>query len=195
METKIVKLKDLKKNPNNPRVIRDDKYKKLVKSIQEFPQMLSIRPIVVNSDMVVLGGNMRLKAAKDAGLKEIPTIIADELSIEQQNEFIIKDNSSFGDWDWDLLANEWDNAKLIEWGIDIPNFEVDHELQGKGRQLASLEEKLDTYLNATIKQIVLYYEVEEYEYVLKNLDLIAESNNLPDNSSVLKFLIEQYESQ
>jgi ParB-like chromosome segregation protein Spo0J len=125
METKIVKIKDVKSNPNNPRIIKNDKFKKLVQSIQDFPQMLDIRPIVVNKEMIVLGGNMRLKASIDAGLKEIPVLIAENLTQEQENEFIIKDNSSFGEWDWDILANEWDTEKLSEWGIDLPLLPVE----------------------------------------------------------------------
>jgi hypothetical protein len=122
MVTKTVKISDVKVNPNNPRLIKDDKFAKLVKSIQDFPQMLKIRPIVVNSDMVVLGGNMRLKACKEAGLKEVPIIIADELTEEQQKEFLIKDNVSGGEWDWNIIANEWDADQLNDWGLDIPQF-------------------------------------------------------------------------
>jgi ParB-like chromosome segregation protein Spo0J len=107
-------------NPTNPRIIKDDKFKKLVKSIQEFPQMLELRPIVVDSNMVVLGGNMRLKACIAAGLKEVPIIVADQLTDEQKGEFIIKDNVGFGEWDWDLLANEWDVEALTDWGLDLP---------------------------------------------------------------------------
>jgi ParB-like chromosome segregation protein Spo0J len=118
-----VKITDVKSNPNNPRTIKDDKFKKLVASIQGFPEMLSLRPIVVNDDMVVLGGNMRLKACKEAGLKEVPIIKASELSEEQQKEFIIKDNVGFGDWDWDTLSNEWDVEQLQDWGLDVPNFD------------------------------------------------------------------------
>jgi len=117
-----VKIKEVKANPNNPRTIKDDKFKKLVASIQGFPQMLSLRPIVVNDDMVVLGGNMRLKACKEAGLKEVPIIKASDLSDEQQKEFIIKDNVGFGDWDWDTLSNEWDVEQLQDWGLDVPDF-------------------------------------------------------------------------
>ena len=116
----IVKITEIKSNPNNPRIIKDDKFKKLVKSIQEFPQMLKLRPIVVNKDMVVLGGNMRLKACKEAGLKEVHILKADELTDEQQKEFIVKDNVGFGEWDWDMLANEWDTDKLEDWGLDLP---------------------------------------------------------------------------
>ena len=114
---------EIRLNPNNPRVIEDEKFKKLVKSIQEFPQMLEIRPIVVNDEMVVLGGNMRLKACIEAGLTEVPIIKASSLTPEQQNEFIIKDNVGFGEWEWDMLANEWDVDKLTEWGLDIPDYE------------------------------------------------------------------------
>ena len=123
MEIKTVKLSEVKINPNNPRIIKDDKFKKLVKSIQEFPKMLEIRPIVVNADMIVLGGNMRLKACKEAGLKEVPIIFADDLTEDEQRQFIIKDNVGFGEWDWDMLANEWEAEELEEWGLDVPVFE------------------------------------------------------------------------
>ena len=119
---KIVKVKisEIKLNESNPRFIKDDKFKKLVKSIKDLPQMLDIRPIVVNKDMMVLGGNMRLKACVEAGLKEVPIIIADNLTKEQEKEFLIKDNVSGGEWDWDMIANEWNEVELIEWGLDIP---------------------------------------------------------------------------
>jgi DNA modification methylase len=107
-------------NPSNPRIIKDDKFKKLVKSIQEFPQMLELRPIVVDGNMVVLGGNMRLKACIAAGLKEVPIIVADQLTDAQKAEFIIKDNVGFGEWDWDLLANQWDVEALEDWGLELP---------------------------------------------------------------------------
>lgn len=119
MNIEKVKITDLKSNPNNPRVIKDDKYQKLLRSIKEFPEMIEIRPIVVDKDLVVLGGNMRLKALKDAGLKEVSVIIADQLTEEQKREFIIKDNVGFGEWDWDILANEWDQEELEDWGLDV----------------------------------------------------------------------------
>jgi hypothetical protein len=120
LKTETVKISEVKGNPNNPRIIKDDKFKKLVESVKTFPEMLNIRPIVVNSDMVVLGGNMRLRACKEAGLKEIPIIKADTLTPEQQSEFIIKDNVSGGEWDWNMLANEWNAEELGEWGLDVP---------------------------------------------------------------------------
>lgn len=119
-----VPINTVKANPNNPRIIKDDKFAKLVKSINEFPQMLNLRPIVVNDDMVVLGGNMRLKACKEAGLKEIPIIKASELTEQQQKEFIVKDNVGYGEWDWDDLANNWDVDELTDWGLDIPGFDA-----------------------------------------------------------------------
>lgn len=120
MNTRRVPIADIKPNPDNPRIIKDDKFRKLVESIRKFPQMLELRPIVVNSEMVVLGGNMRLKACKEAGLKEVPTILASGLTDEQQREFIIKDNVGFGEWDWDALANTWDAEELDAWGLDVP---------------------------------------------------------------------------
>lgn len=123
MKAEFISISKIKANPNNPRIIKDDKFEKLVKSIKEFPKMLELRPIVVNEDMIVLGGNMRLKACKEAGLKEISIIKASELTEEQQKEFIIKDNVGFGEWDWNDLANNWEAEKLEEWGLDIPGFE------------------------------------------------------------------------
>jgi hypothetical protein len=120
----------LKANPNNPRVIRDEKFKKLVKSIQEFPEMLEARPVVVNPDMVVLGGNMRLKALREAGVEEAPVYIASWDEVKQR-QFIIKDNVGFGEWDWDALANEWNEEELQDWGLDIPGFDLDADGLGE----------------------------------------------------------------
>jgi DNA modification methylase len=120
MKTEKVNISKIKTNPNNPRLIKDDKFKKLVKSIKEFPEMLEIRPIVVDKDNIVLGGNMRLRACQEAGLKEVHILQADQLTEKQQREFIIKDNVGFGEWDWDDLANEWDVDELEDWGLDLP---------------------------------------------------------------------------
>jgi DNA modification methylase len=133
---KLVKISEVKPNPKNPRIIKDGKFQKLVKSIQEFPDMLNKRPLVVFTDVdnkyVVLGGNMRLKACKEIGLKEIPIIVADEWTEEQKNEFLIKDNVGFGEWDWDSLANEWDAEKLDDWGLDLPvDLSVQEELEAE----------------------------------------------------------------
>jgi DNA modification methylase len=130
-ESKLIAIGEIKPNKDNPRIIKDNKFKQLVKSIKDFPQMLELRPIVVNDDMVVLGGNMRLKACKEAGLTEVPIIMANELTNEQQKEFIVKDNVGFGEWDWDILANEWDADLLEEWGLDGFPFDTETELEAE----------------------------------------------------------------
>jgi hypothetical protein len=114
-----MKITDIKPNPNNPRLIKDDKFKKLVQSIKDFPEMLEIRPIVVNQDMIILGGNMRYKACKEAGLKEVPVKVVN-LTKAQQREFLIKDNTSGGEWDFEILASDWDSEELEAWGLDLP---------------------------------------------------------------------------
>jgi hypothetical protein len=125
----------IKPNPNNPRIIKDDKFKKLVQSIKDFPQMLELRPIVIDENNIVLGGNMRLKACQELGLKDVPTIYAKDLTEDQKKEFIIKDNVGFGEWNWDDLANDWDEELLVEWGLDLPidtkidNLEEDETLE------------------------------------------------------------------
>jgi hypothetical protein len=129
------KISEIKLNPNNPRLIKDDKFKKLVQSIKDFPEMLNIRPIVVNQDMIILGGNMRYKACKEAGLKEVP-IIKTDLTEDQQREFLIKDNTSGGEWDWEVLANEWDNEQLEAWGLDLVGFDANAEDFGEDFSLA-----------------------------------------------------------
>ena len=130
MKVDKVKISEVKTNPKNPRLIKDDKFKKLVKSIQEFPQMLELRPIVVDENNIVLGGNMRLKACKEAGMKEVYIVRAENLTELQKDEFIVKDNVGFGEWDWDILANEWDTEKLQDWGLDLPIYFNDSDELG-----------------------------------------------------------------
>ena len=119
MKVQKVKISQVIPNSNNPRIIKNIKFKKLVKSIEELPSMLELRPIVVGEDMVILGGNMRYKACIEAGLKDIPIIVADELTEDEKQAFVIKDNLSFGEWDWDTLSNEWDSVELDDWGLDV----------------------------------------------------------------------------
>jgi len=161
MKIDKVSISTVKANPNNPRVIKDDKFRKLVQSIKDFPEMLEIRPIVVNQDMIVLGGNMRLKACKEAGLKEVPIIHADNLTEEQQREFIIKDNVSGGEWDWELLANEWDTELLDEWGLDVwkPEEEVDYSILDD----EDLQDELQGMADGVKKAIQIEFEPEHYE--------------------------------
>jgi hypothetical protein len=156
-----VKISEVKANPNNPRIIKDDKFKKLVQSIKDFPEMLNLRPIVVNGDMVVLGGNMRLKACKEAGLKEVPIIKAEDLTEDQQREFIIKDNVGFGEWEWEQLANNWDAEKLEDWGLEVPSFTVEPDYsiledEDVSSQLAEMTAGVK-------KAIQIEFESEHYE--------------------------------
>jgi len=167
----------VKNNPNNPRLVKDDKFKKLVNSIKEFPDMLDKRPIIVNEDMIVLGGNMRLKACNEAGLKEIPIIVTNWTE-EQQRQFIIKDNLGYGEWDWDMIANEWDENELNEWGLDIPNFEGDMV------ELDAVEDDFDAPEGGLETDIVLgdLFEIGEHRL------LCGDST---DSDSVAKLMDEQ----
>jgi ParB-like chromosome segregation protein Spo0J len=161
----IVKINQIKPNPRNPRTIKDFKFKKLVKSIQEFPDMLNKRPLIVFTDsdgkFVVLGGNMRLKALKELNFEDIPVIIADEWTEEQKNEFLIKDNVGFGDWDWDDLANTWDEDLLTDWGMDIPKFMDTEDYSILDDE--DLDDKLDALTGGIKKAIQIEFEFEHYD--------------------------------
>lgn len=140
MKVKKVKRDSIKVNPNNPRLIKEDKFKKLIKSVEDLPQMLEMRPIIVDDDMVILGGNMRYQACVRAGIQEVPIIQytkAEHKKLdngktyeETCNEIVIKDNVGFGEWDWDILGNVWDNVKLGQWGLDVwqPEQDVDYSI-------------------------------------------------------------------
>ena len=169
MKTETIKLYKIKSNPDNPRLIKDDKFHKLVKSIKEFPEMLKIRPIVVNDDLIVLGGNMRLKACKEAGLKEVSIIKASGLTVKQQREFIVKDNVGFGDWDWDMVANEWETKELEDWGLNMPVFQ-DNLSNTDSYNGANPELELDNFMNSEIKRLYLVYDSETFEKVVEWLN-------------------------
>ena len=155
-----VKISKVKGNPSNPRIIKNDKFKKLVKSIQEFPEMLKLRPIVVDEDMMVLGGNMRLKASKEAGLKEVWIDIAQGLTEEQKKEFIVKDNVGFGEWDWAMLGNEWNTIKITEWGLDVwENQDDKNELQAELEWTGMPEFNNDDL--SPKRQIILSFKTDE----------------------------------
>jgi hypothetical protein len=161
MHFQYLKINKVLPNPENPRVIKDHKYKALVKSIKDFPKMLEIRPIVVNTDMVILGGNMRLRACQEAGLKEIPVIVAKDLTESEQREFTIKDNVSFGEWDWDVLANDWDDSELNDWGLDVwkKAEEIDLSILNED----DLSSDLSDMTKNIKKAIQIEFELEHYE--------------------------------
>lgn len=162
---KTVAIDKIKGNDNNPRFIKEKKFDALVKSIQEFPEMLDLRPIVVDEDMVILGGNMRFKACQAAGLKKVPIMIAEGLSEEQKNEFIIKDNVGFGQWDYDMLANnpEWNDIDFKDWGLDVfspGTFDT-------GNFFAAGE---DDPSITKVKKITLEFAEDEYNEVIAAFD-------------------------
>jgi ParB-like chromosome segregation protein Spo0J len=153
MKIEKISIGNITENPENPRIIKGDKFNKLVKSIKDFPEMLKIRPIVINDDNMILGGNMRYKASIKAGLKEVHIIRAKGLTKEQQAEFIAKDNVGFGEWDWDVLANTWDLEKLEEWGLEVPSIE---DFTGVEEQ----EIEFSEYLDEAHNYVVLLFDSE-----------------------------------
>ena len=192
----LVSINEVKANENNPRFIKDYKFKKLVKSIKEFPEMLKLRPIVVNSDMVVLGGNMRLKACTEAGLKEVYILKADELTEEQQREFIVKDNVGFGEWDWDILGNEWNSVQLEDWGMDnwqnMDDIETSDEFSLPDGDKAPFQQQTYTLADAqaeVIKNAIAdVKKTEEYNYV----ETFGNENS---NGNALYLIISQWAEQ
>ena len=196
----MIKLTTIKSNPNNPRVIRDEKFKKLVKSIEEFPKMMALRPMVVNEDMVVLGGNMRLKALKELGYKEVPNDwvkSAKDLTEDEIRRFIIADNVGFGEHDWELLANEWDAAELADWGLDIPGFDLNADEHGTEFELpdgdkAPFQQMTFTLADEQAIQIKNAIEdikaTEEYKYA----ETMGNENS---NGNALYLIIMQWAEQ
>jgi hypothetical protein len=196
MNIEWVKTKDIIPNTENPRIIKDDKFKKLVQSIKDFPEMLEIRPIVVNNEMMILGGNMRLKAIQEIGIKEVPIIKAENLTEQQQREFLIKDNVGFGEWDWDALANDWDYKELNDWALDLPKM-VDPEQFGEDFSLAdgdkepfqqmtfTLADEQATQIKNAIADIKL---TDEYKY----METLGNENS---NGNALYLIIMQWAEQ
>ena len=175
-----MKLSEIKPNPNNPRLIKDDKFKKLCQSIKDFPEMLELRPIVVNKDMIILGGNMRYKAAKEIGLKDIHVKVADNLTPEQEREFLIKDNTSGGEWDWEVLANEWDNQELSDWGLDIPNWAAGVDENSMDDEDVDIQEEFNAIGTMDGKQrvVFLFDGPEEAESYLNSLKVDFKKMNM-----------------
>jgi hypothetical protein len=197
MKTELVSIKLVKSNPNNPRIIKDDKFAKLVASIKEFPKMLEIRPIVVNDAMIVLGGNMRLKACIHAGLKEVPIIKVTDLTEQEQKQFIIKDNVSGGEWDWSMLANEWDVTELEDWGLSVGGFDLNSDDLGEEFSLAEgdkapFQQMTFTLADEQAEQIKNAIEdikkTEEYKYA----ETLGNENT---NGNALYLIIMQWAEQ
>lgn len=192
-----ISINNIKQNPNNPRIIKDDKYKKLVKSIRDFPEMLEARPIVVDDDGIVLGGNMRLKACKEAGLEEVSIIRFNDLSEEKKKEFIVKDNVGYGEWDWDILNNgvDWDTSKLSEWGLDLKNGKQDKEIFPDNviALFINLKEE-DKQKELYDKLIQMGYSQKDIKLMSFSVDekkkeIIIDNTNIENDNNVLRFNI------
>jgi ParB-like chromosome segregation protein Spo0J len=182
-------INKIKSNPNNPRVIKDEKFKKLVQSLKDLPEMAQVRPIVVNQGMIVLGGNMRLKAMKEAGWKEAPVAVVD-WDEDKQRQFIIKDNVGFGEWDWDMLANEWDAESLGEWGLNVPAFNEDVLTNNQDYEGLDQLSKLDKFMDSELKRMFLVYDAETFEKVVAWFAGLQEKHNLNSSSDVVLKLME-----
>tara|TARA_R100001082_G_scaffold28715_2_gene14421 strand:+ start:302 stop:868 length:567 start_codon:yes stop_codon:yes gene_type:complete len=184
-----MKINQLQPNESNPRLIKGEKFKKLVQSIKDFPEMLELRPIVIDEDNVILGGNMRYRACVEAGLKEVPVKIAKGLTEEQKQEFIVKDNVGFGEWDWAMLGNEWDNVKIKEWGLDVWQPEEDIS-NNKDYSINSIDEKLERFLDAKIKNITIPFETQEFTNVVEKLEKLLDRYNCEDYRALLYKIFE-----
>ena len=172
-----MKLKDIKPNPDNPRVLRDDKFKKLKQSITEFPKMLSLRPLVIDENNVVLGGNMRLKALQELGFTEVDEAWvkrSSDLTEDEKKRFIIADNVAFGQWDWDTLANDWDVVDLEAWGLEIPGWATGHNInETLSEDDLDMTEEFDPIgVSSGLTRVVFIFDgKEEAESYLKSLNL------------------------
>jgi ParB-like chromosome segregation protein Spo0J len=192
-----MKITEIKPNPNNPRIIKDNKFKQLVKSIQDFPQMLELRPIVIDENNIVLGGNMRLKACQEAGLIDVPVVLAKDLTEEQKKEFIVKDNVGYGEWDWSDIANNWEIDLINEWGLDIPGFELNagelsEEFSLPSGDKSPFQQMTFTLADEQAEQIKNAIEeikrTEEYKYV----ETMGNENS---NGNALYLIIMQWAEQ
>lgn len=164
MNYEVVPIEQVINNPDNPRVLKDDRYETLKRSLSEFPEMLSKRPLVVvkvgRKKHMVLGGNARLKACVELGMREVPVIHADEWSEEQRKAFIIKDNVNFGDWDWEALANVWNTDELKDWGLEVKELEPvpDYALLDD----TSVDNTIQTMEGGVKRAIMIEFNPEDY---------------------------------
>lgn len=184
-----IEITKLIPNDNNPRFIKDANYKKLIESIKEDPEFLEAREIVVNKEYKILGGNQRYRAAKELGIKEIPVKIVDWPE-EKQRKFVIKDNTNAGDWDWDILANEWETNELEDWGVNLPSFietagTIDHF---RDVDDATALPTKDAYDNSSTNTLILIYSDEEYKTVIEQIRKLINKDNDSPSKVILELL-------
>lgn len=187
----LLKLYKIKGNPNNPRIVKNDKFKKLVQSINDFPEMLEKRPIIVDENFMILGGNMRLKACQELGIKDVWVDIAKGWSDKQKEEFIIKDNNHSGEWDWDILANSWSTLQLQDWGMDVWRgaednnfFDVDEDEEEKTKEPKASDD------NYSVFEMIMLHENKIF--LLNVLNTIKKELNLKTTADALLHLAKNY---
>jgi len=187
----LLKLYKIKGNPNNPRIVKNDKFKKLVQSINDFPEMLEKRPIIVDENFMILGGNMRLKACQELGIKDVWVDIAKGWSDKQKEEFIIKDNNHSGEWDWDILANSWSTLQLQDWGMDVWKgaednnfFDVDENEEEQTKEPKASDD------NYSVFEMIMLHENKIF--LLNVLNTIKKELNLKTTADALLHLAKNY---
>lgn len=191
MNIEKIKVSEIKPNPSNPRTIKKEQLDKLKKSIMDFPSMLDLRPIVVDENNMVIGGNMRLRALKELGIEEVSYIKVNNLTKEQKEQFVIKDNLNYGEWNWDVLQADWNLFEIDNWGLDLPSWLNDDEKEPEFDEDIN-HNYLQTYINSKVKQIVMFLSAEQYEEVINSFDKIMENEGLESNTEVILFLMEKY---
>lgn len=196
-KTKKMDLAKLIPNPNNPRKISEEKFKKLIQSIKDDPWMLEYRPIVVNKQMMIIGGNQRYRACLEAGLKQAPVIIADDLDSKEEIEFILKDNIYVGKWDSEILLNLFSKDELFELGLDTSEFIIETIEQNLSTEYdtSDLKNKHETYLNNENKQVVLYFPEDIYEKVNNSIEIFKQKEGIKEMPEILLKLIELWKAE
>lgn len=190
-EKGVIKVKDLKSNPNNPRKISPKRLKQLKTSIMDFGEMLEASPVVVDEDNIVLGGNMRLRALKELGIRETPYVKVTGLTEDKKKEFIVKDNLTYGDWDWDILTDTFEVNDLKDFGMDIPSTLFDED-QNRKQDLNTINEQFDTWLNNDEKSLKLYFNMEGYVFTRTKLDSLLETEEVETYGQLVRLLCDRY---
>ena len=191
IEQGTIKVKEIVPNPNNPRSIKAEQLTKLKKSITEFPDMLALRPLVIDENNIVIGGNMRLKAMTDLGIDETPYIKVFNLDEDKRKEFLIKDNLNYGEWDWDSLKTDWNFDSIQDWGLDIPKWMDDEDVEPEF-DTDTLDEALNKYINGKIKQIICYFDSGDYQTTVKQMEYVMKTESLENHTQVLIHLLGLY---
>lgn len=190
-QTGTIQLDQVKLNDKNPRKISQVQLDKLKKSIQEFPEMLNLRPIVLNEDNVILGGNMRIRALKELGYTEVPYLSISDLPEDKQQEFVIKDNLNYGEWNWDVLQDNWQMDSVLSWGLEAPVW-MTEKLTEPMLDEDVLGKQLDNYLNQSIFRITMFFDRQQYETTLKQIETLMKDEELPTNTDAFIFLMNFY---